>query len=532
MYRLLIVEDERWEREGLRDFLDWGSMRIEVVGCACNGMEGLRYAEQYHPDIILTDIKMPKMDGIQMANKIRSFLPYAKIIILSGYDDFEYAKQTFNFHAFDYILKPIEKKSIKEVILRAISALDCDKSMESERASLKNKLTQYFVENKNNILLKILEDNELEFTSEELSYKFLDTSTKIVIAVLSISSTSLGCNNFDTDRFETIMHQRGVVYSFTKPSKEAALCIEAPETIEELRKILSGLADYLKNEIGLDVIMSVGEVVNGYSGAANSYSQAKEVGSCRFLAEYGDILFYEEIKQKYHMDPDFARPIVIRVNEIINKIIVNIQKNQVEECCLLLDSFLMELRDILPLSKLLMNKFFVQALLNLHPSALNNNSTHYKEYILDKSRFEEQLLRLNSIVHTKEYLKEFIKSVAAYTMNNSCKNTDIEVTQRVIKLIEDRYAEEIGLQSISSDIHLTPYYIGSIFKKNTGKTFNQYLCDYRIERAKEMLQKGKTNVSQLSYEVGIKNTSYFCSLFKNKFGISPGDYKEMMKGGR
>ncbi len=114
MYKLLIVEDEKWEREGLRDFLDWGSLGIDVSGCACNGVEGVRMAEQYSPDIILTDIMMPQMDGIRMSQNIRAFLPDTKIIVLSGYDDFQYAKQTFSFHAFAYMLKPIDRKNLEE----------------------------------------------------------------------------------------------------------------------------------------------------------------------------------------------------------------------------------------------------------------------------------------------------------------------------------------------------------------------------------------------------------------------------------
>lgn len=116
MYRLLIVEDEKWEREGLRDFLDWNSLGIEVAGCACNGVEGVKMAELYRPEIILTDIMMPKMDGIRMSLKVRTFLPDVRIIVLSGYDDFQYAKQTFEFHAYAYLLKPIEKKHVEEVI--------------------------------------------------------------------------------------------------------------------------------------------------------------------------------------------------------------------------------------------------------------------------------------------------------------------------------------------------------------------------------------------------------------------------------
>lgn len=530
MYRLLIVEDEKWEREGLRDFLDWSSLGIEVVGCACNGIEGLTLSEQTHPDIILTDIRMPKMDGLKMSKKIRSFLPNAKIIILSGYNDFEYSKQTFEFRAFDYVLKPVDKNSIQEVLLRAISALDSERSIESERVTLKSKLMEYFSENKNSLLLKILEGNELEFAQEGFPIRLSDPKAKIVITVLTMNSDPSISSRLITDRFEAIMKERGIAFSLTKPYKEAVLCLEAPDTQEELSDKLHELAAYLKAELNIDSIISVGEVVSGFSEAAASYSQAREAYSFRFLAQYGDILFYNEVKEKNYMNLDFARPIVIRANDIINKLMAATQKNQSEEWRLLLDSFLTTLREISPLSKLMLSKFFTQAMLIINPAAFNENSENFKVYILDKGRFEEQISKMDTIDQTKDYLMDFLEAISANTMNKS-SNADAEVTQRVIKIIDERYSEELDLKCISQVIHLTPYYIGSIFKKNTGKTFNQYLCDYRIDRAKEILQTGKVNVSRLSEAVGIKNTSYFCSLFKNRFGISPGDYKEIMKGG-
>ncbi len=530
MYRLIIVEDEKWEREGLRDYLDWKSLGVEVVGCASNGVEGLSLSEQINPDIILTDIRMPKMDGLRMSKKIRTFLPDAKIIILSGYDDFGYAKQTFEFHAFDYILKPIVKEKIQEVIERAVSALDSEKSIESERAGLRSKLMEYIYENKNRLLLNILEGDETEFTSEGLPVSVLDPNARIIIAVMSISNMAFGNKRLDMDGFEAILQEREMAFSLTKPFKEVVLCMEAPETQEGLRIKLVELVNYLKNEFNIDIIISVGEAVNGFSEASASYSQAREAHCFRFLAQYGDILFYDDIKEKNLMKSDFARPMVMKTHENIKKLLSGNLLNQSEELGSLLDCFLMTLKEICPLSKLLLNKFFTQALININPAAFIENSEDFKECILDKSRFEEKFLKLDSINETKQYLMDFLKAISAYAINSS-SNADAEVAQKVIKIIEQRYSEDIDLKSISKDIHLTPYYIGTIFKKNTGKTFNKYLSDYRIDRAKEILQAGKVNVSQLSDAVGIKNTSYFCSLFKDRFGISPGDYKELVKGG-
>lgn len=528
MYRLLIVEDEKWEREGLRDFLDWRSLGIEVTGCACNGVEGVKLAELYRPDIILTDIMMPKMDGIQMSQNIRAFLPDSKIIILSGHDDFGYAKQTFTFHASAYILKPIEKTNIQEVILRVLIELDREK----ERVVLKSRWEDYICENKNRLLLNMLESNStLEYPSEIVPVKGTSAQGKIVIAVMTINSISFGCKQEDVNTFEFILNEKGMAFSFTKPFTEVVLCLDAPATQEELQEQLIELGNCLKKGLDIDVIIGIGEAVEGFSEASGSYSQAKEASSFRFLAEYGELLFYSKIKEINHMSLDFAKPLVQKTYCIIKKILYITQKNRPEELPELLDEFLSTLKDICSLSKLLLNKFFTEAMYILN-SAININTREKSyEYILDKKRFEADFSKQASIKQTKQYLMNFLKTITEYSLN-STSNTDAEVAQKVIEIIEVKYADDLDLKCISKDIHLTPYYIGSIFKKNTGKPFNQYLNDYRIDKAKEMLQTEKITVSQLSDAVGIKNTSYFCLLFKNRFGISPGEYIEILKGRR
>jgi len=397
MYRLLIVEDEKWEREGLVEFLDWRSLGIELVGCACNGFEGLTISEQTHPDIILTDIRMPKMDGLKMSKEIRRFLPHAKIIILSGYNDFEYAKQTFEFRAFDYVLKPVDKNSIQEVILRAVSDLDRERNIERERVTLKSKLMDYFSENKKYLLIKMLESNELELAPERYPVKLSNPNAKIVIAVLTMDSASFISSRPITDGFEAIMKEREIAFSITKPFKEAVLCMEVPDTREGLSDKLNELMAYLKTGLDIDSIISVGEAVSGFSEATVSYSQAREACSYRFLAHYGDILYYNEVKEKNYMKLDFARPIVIRAHDIINKLVAAAQKNQREDLGLLLDSFLTTLKEILPLSKLMLSKFFTQAMLIVNPAVFSENSEKFKLYILDKGRFEEQISKLDTI---------------------------------------------------------------------------------------------------------------------------------------
>lgn len=123
MVRMLIVDDERWQREGLRAFLDWSGLGIEVVGLAGNGREGLSMTRTLQPRIVLTDILMPVMNGIDMSREIHRSFPDIRILLLSGYDDFQYAKEAFSFHAKEYLLKPVSKAELEKALIRVVSEL-------------------------------------------------------------------------------------------------------------------------------------------------------------------------------------------------------------------------------------------------------------------------------------------------------------------------------------------------------------------------------------------------------------------------
>ena len=190
MVQLLIVEDENGRREGLRDFLDWTSMGIEVAGCACNGMDGVKMAEAVRPQIIITDIRMPIMDGLEMSRKIRAFLPDARIIILSGYDDFEYAKQTFDFNAFAYILKPVQKKELEQVLMSALEKLEEEKRRRKAKLSLESQWMDYIHAKRHSLLVDFLNyKTEYRFIHACPPLENLKASGEKAVAILSVSET-------------------------------------------------------------------------------------------------------------------------------------------------------------------------------------------------------------------------------------------------------------------------------------------------------------------------------------------------------
>ena len=156
MLKMLIVEDERWEREGLADFLDWNSLGIEVSGLACDGIEGLEQAKIIRPNIIITDIKMPGLDGLKMSGKVREFLPDVKIIVLTGYDDFKLAREAISISANAYILKPVEQNELFEVIKKVSTECFSYLSNQEENEKIKELLNKSIKKDANAIFLDIL----------------------------------------------------------------------------------------------------------------------------------------------------------------------------------------------------------------------------------------------------------------------------------------------------------------------------------------------------------------------------------------
>jgi two-component system response regulator YesN len=541
MYRLLIVEDEKWEREGLRDFLDWRSLGIDVAGCACNGAEGIKMAEMYRPDIIITDIMMPKMDGIQMSRNIHRLLPNTKIIVLSGYDDADFAKQSFSFHAFSYILKPVAKKTLEEVIYRVLNVLEQEEVRRREMETLASRWTNIVSSNKDDLLLGLLEGRiKIMNPHGPGPFSLLGTYDRIAAAILFLDFDSLDPNgDFDSldpngRRFADVIGQlseifstRGVAFSFVKSYdksydksygksyREAVLCMNASASLPEPESELICLMDEIRSKLDLNIIISVGKTVDNPKEAPVSYIQAREAGSYRFLAEYGELLSYSKIAEEGRHSSYDVSQLTLETHRITAEIIHSIQKSDMASITLLADDFLHILRQNPSLSKILISSFFTAIMSEANVSAADDTD----------------ITAFGCISQTKRYLLDFLGRIMPCGSEGR-NNNEIEVVRKAIEIIEERYADELDLTLLSKEIHLTPYYIGSIFKKHTGKQFSQFLNDYRIQKAKELLHTKKIKVGRLAQAVGISNSSYFSLLFRKRFGISPDNYREIVKGGQ
>jgi two-component system response regulator YesN len=542
---MLIVEDERLEREGLVSFLDWNSFDIQIAGTACDGIEGLELAERIKPDIIITDIKMPGMTGIEMSKKIKDFLPRVKIIILTGYDDFKFAREAISFKANDYILKPVEEDEMTDAIKKVITECRREEEMFLQETIMKDTIDEGYINAKAKFLMDLIEGNFEHESFVDGGIRFninLKRNTDLVIIAIKIQekenreskciSRILKKINCDIEEyFQSINMSAPGLFSFSNDHNgEIVICIPIiDKDTDVIRRFYSDIINIVKEKHGLRLLFGVGNVVSNPYEIRKSYEGAEESLEFSEFWDVQDIVFYKEVQAIRRDSYEKLGEFVTIGNGLSKNLIIAMSSSDKETVFVLLE----EIFEYIKLYKNLDKEYISSYLNNIINEAslfiynINAKTESFMEEYCDGIRLFTNLRDLKSM---ENYMHNFFKKVIGF-LNEKRNNKDSNVIRKVIKIIEEKYMKEISLKTIAAEVYLSPNYLGNLFKKSTGKTFNEYLCEYRMERAKELLKQGNKKVSAVAQEVGIFNTSYFCILFKNAYGIAPGEFQEMILRG-
>lgn len=544
MLKLLIVEDEKWERDGLLDFFDWKDFSIDVVETACDGIEGLEKAEAFLPDIIITDIRMPGMDGIRMSKKIKEFLPNVKVIILTGYDDFKFAKEAISFQANAYLLKPLEEEEFIPVVQRVTKECLIErKNKESERS-----MKELFEQSQNFAVIKFftdllngnIESLKVKQQTELLNIQApLDGNYNVIVIKLNHDPGDIAAcpdesrimDEAEIEKiFKKIMPSLNSICLFHLAdtakgqlvipifwSEEAKDIIETkvPEAIHNVRELNS-----------LPLVVGVGSPVAALKDISICSAQAFEAVNFATFWSLSGTMYFEAVNSiqsgfaektgEFLMESSyFVKQLIHAVKSSNNERLVELQKN--------LFDFIKENNGVG--RDLLVN--FIQGIINEVTIFLYTLDKDFDKPDTESTSIRTNLSEQHTLAACEKHLSLFFEN-AINKINGIKYNKDDQIIKKVIKLIDERYMSEISLKTISGEVFLSPNYLGSIFKKSMGKSFNDYLCEYRMEKARELLKSPKNKVNWVAQEVGIPNTSYFCTIFKNTYGMAPGEFQELI----
>ncbi|MFC3798462.1 response regulator [Cohnella sp. GCM10012308] len=535
---MLIVEDERWEREGLAELFDWPALGIGSVETACDGIEGLEKAIGIEPDIIVTDISMPGLSGIEMAKLIREKLPDVRFVVLTGYDDFQYARDAIRFGAVDYLLKPIDEEELHATLARI--ATDCVEAArrrgdeeqwrraheEGRRASLRTSLAALVADRE-------LAAEDAAGLVAALAVAFEGPAPEafgiwIVRAPAAVDRTAPAF--FEEEAAQAL--QRPVIAYTTGEGAalDAALLFgirtEEAESLPELAtRLLHRLASVQSPMPGGEWTVAIGGPAKTLPSARETYREA--VKALRFAVWSGRTGVAEaadEVKERASFARE-AETLDRRFKELAKQVRSSLGSGDEQAAEETLDQLFALIAAYPGASRAYVVSLLgglVEGMLSVAaPAGLaaEGDNAFELEALLASEGQGELRIRMQTAVRRM-----------ARMMRDKRGNKDDSMVERVVRLIEERYGNpSLGLAYLAGEVFVSPNHLGATFKKKTGKTPTEYIQDYRLARAEELLRTTGLRVSAVAERVGIPNTSYFGTLFKNAYGMTPGEYQDMSR---
>lgn len=537
MFRLVIVDDEPTVRHGLMSYFEWDKYGIEVVGEADDGDVGLEVIESLKPDIVLTDVRMPQMDGIRLSHAIKTRFPTMKIVFVSGHDDADYLKSALKVNAVDYIFKPVDRLELAAVVERVVNEL---KEAEQERTyivDMQVKLTQSMPLLREKFLMSLIRDgiphpgrikDRLDFLGlvlpSEAAYWTIvvkiDDSDQVVATRSERDQQLLSYSILNI--IQEIIGKYMLGYAFENRNGEyvGILRMGEEDTQEEmLLGVAEDIRDSLLKWLKISVTIGVGERISELAALPQSYNQAQEAADHRWYLGKNRIISIDHLEHDnesvYRFDAAQGERIVSVVKSSdkaalhaeLDDVFIPLSQNR--------RSGFSNVRNV-SLQLILLTSRLLQELNMLGPDM------EKKERDLWERIFkQERMADLRQIV--EEHLLQVCESI-----EEKRKGKPKNVIERIHALIEQRYAENLQIGDIAKEVYLSSTYMCLLFKQETGETINEFLTKVRIEKAKELLSDPRNKFYEVCFMVGYSDPSYFSKLFKKYVGLTPSAYRDQM----
>lgn len=501
MHRVVIVDDEPFIIEGLYYIIDWSSLGLEIVGHASNGRAALELLAERGADILVTDISMPVMGGLELIDKARVLYSELKIVVLSGYNEFDYLKQAMRSGIENYLLKPINVEELRSTMASTVEKLRARASehwTEEDVDILRNTIVYRW-------LTGAIASGELRERAATLDLPLTALYYMAVIIRREVSGEK---------DYEQAKQSASGPSTLVLPNLNGEIVVlYAADTSEDLKAMALAQLKPLLSEPGGPVHLAMGTIEEGARGVHVSYSHAIAAADYALVRPGGGVLDYEALN-RIEASPEhsealawdsFARLIPLRDKERLTAHIT-------EEFVRLLDQSGIAPATVRHVAVELIVRFKteLQTLRNIEEPELYQ---------------EEMLLAANSTSMAE--LIRLVQEVAAQTVDALVKAIRSPVIEQVLARVASDYREALSLKVLGKEYKIHPVYLGQLFHKEMNESFTEYLNKYRIDQAKMLLRSSNSKVQDIAQKVGYWETGYFYKQFKKHVGVSPMDYREI-----
>ncbi|HEY8391366.1 MAG TPA: response regulator [Capillibacterium sp.] len=524
MFKVLIIDDEPLIREGLKTIVDWGRHGFTICGEAANGREGLRKVRSLQPDLLVLDIKMPAVDGLEMLATLRKEGHNVQALILTGYSEFAYAQQAINLGVLGYILKPIEEEELEAQLKKAYAVIAKLKA-ENPDVSTLSLVTE-------KIMAELCWGNvDPELVARALQIPQLQLPwTKYRVGFLVFQ----GEPGREQETAEKILaaYPAAVGYfaaTHMRPQPEAngrsaLVFILKDEAAVDPHQVLQQISTAFHRLTGVDPFFAVGQAVDELEQLGHSYRQARELFRQLFITNRG-IFVAGEPEKKGKADPvlrtagDGAK--VAGEDELVERLCMAVDFNHKP----LINELLGVFREQVALQNCTPDRikgaylrFFLVVLNRLDLSA--EEKRPWAEEEADPALLDA-VYSCPTLRELHEYFREKLTAISDYLVQSRPDG----VIQKIIGYVQRNYHRRLKLEDLAKLLNYNPGYLGKIFKNRTGMSFQAYLEQVRLTEAAKLLQKG-LKVNEVAPRVGYMDLDYFNHKFKKRYGVSPSVYKK------
>ena len=544
MLKIFLAEDEVVIRETIKKMIPWEELGFELVGEAADGEMALPLLLRQKPDLLITDIKMPFMDGLTLARLAKKELPNLKIVILSGYDDFNYAKQAISIGVEDYLLKPITKKALIERLSEIRSRYEDEKTQKEYYEKFLREMQAYEKNSSRDFFEALvrgtMDTMEVYKKAEKIGLDIVAEAYNILIFTMNCEEDFSGQKEeyseweaesllllegfFTGNPSATLFRSNVFSYGVLIKGQKEKIEEETRKCVEEIQKILNRKTERRQ------WFLAAGQPVERLSQIQKSYHTASRAFSQRYLYDE-NILYYDEMKTiEVHSNAEESA-----VNEYLQKVDVNalnpaiLQKflsNGLQEET---KNFVKDYFYAIGQEPLESNIFRNYVALNVRFSVisfLKGLGCDTKE--VDSENTEEMLAECGKNIENAISYAENMISQAIILRDQNSGNKNRSILKNAVDFIESHYMEEeISLNTVANVANVSANHFSALFSQNMGQTFIEYLTSLRMNKAKELLRCTGMRSSEIAGEIGYKDAHYFSYLFKKTQGMTPSDYRKV-----
>ena len=544
MLKIFLAEDEVVVRETIKRMIPWEELGFELVGEAADGEMALPLLLRQQPDLLITDIKMPFMDGLTLARLAKKEIPGLKVVILSGYDDFNYAKQAIGIGVEDYLLKPITKNALIERLSEIRSRYEHEKTQKEYYEKFQREM-QAYEKNSSRDFFEALVGGSMDMMevykrAEKLGLDIVAEAYNVLIFTMNCDEDFSGqrdeYSSWEAESLELLenffaghssaMLFRSNIFSYGVLLKGQRETIEenTRACVDEIRKILS------RQDGRREWFLAVGQSVERLSQIQKSYHTASRAFSQRYLYDE-NILYYDEMETMEHPGgqaetEDNAYLQKVDVNALNPAILQKFLSNGLQEET---ENFVKDYFYAIgqePMESLVFRNYVI---LNVRFSVISfikglGCDTNEMESADTEEVLAESGKNMESAI---AYAKKMISQAIEIRDQNS-GNKNRSILRTAVDFIDSHYMdEEISLNTVANVANVSSNHFSALFSQNMGQTFIEYLTTLRMNKAKELLRCTGMRSSEIAGEIGYKDAHYFSYLFKKTQGMTPSEYRKM-----